>query len=324
MALILEVLDPRTGEVRARRRLDETPVTLGRGYDNDVVLDDPYADVFHARIARDETGAFVVEDLGSANALVADKDARQRRVTLRHGMVLRIGRTRLRFQDPEAPLPPALPDIRGSGGLPIPGWLDTWWGQLAVTGVAVCVVGWLGWMGSYERSGAADAATTALGVLIIGLMWAGGWAIASRVVVHRFRFLAHLALASAVLVLLLLYQEVVEWLAFLFPDSAIGAPVAVGFVFFLVTALVASHLTLASNLARRRCWLAGLVTSGILTGLVSVATLLEEESFSDVPEFSAALKPFPTSWLPTGTLETFKSAQADLKRQADALAAGSE
>ena len=48
MALIVEVLG-RHGEVRLRRPGGDGSLTIGRGYDNDIVLDDPYADVHHAR-----------------------------------------------------------------------------------------------------------------------------------------------------------------------------------------------------------------------------------------------------------------------------------
>lgn len=41
MALILEVLDARTGEVRDWHRLGTKPLAIGRGYDNDIILDDP-------------------------------------------------------------------------------------------------------------------------------------------------------------------------------------------------------------------------------------------------------------------------------------------
>src|SRR5688572_4402763 len=112
MAIILEVLDRRTEEVRLRMRLETFPLSVGRGYGNDLVLDDPYTDARHAQIARDENGGLVMHDLGSLNGLVSsDTAVRAGQVVLRPGMEVRVGRTTLRFRDPEEPVPKALLDI---------------------------------------------------------------------------------------------------------------------------------------------------------------------------------------------------------------------
>jgi hypothetical protein len=325
VALILEVLDPRTGEVRTRRRLDGPPLSLGRGYDNDVVLDDPYADACHARIGADETGAVVIEDLGSVNALVDASGVRLTRMAVQAGTVVRLGRTILRFQDSDAPLPAALPDLPAPVEQPqLPRWLGSWWGQLIVTALAMGAFAWNTWLGSYGKSGASDAVTTALGLLLLVALWAGVWAVAGRVVVHRFRFLAHVAVASAVGVVALAYEIVSEWGAFLFPGSRLGEVVSGLFAILLIATLVAAHLGLASTMPRRRRWVVGFATCGVLLAIGGIVTVAEEKSFSDVAEFSATLKPFPTRLLPAGTLEDFTAVEARLKRQVDELTAGHE
>jgi len=47
------------------------PWTVGRSYDNDVVVNDPNVSRQHARITRSENG-FIVEDLGSTNGTLLD------------------------------------------------------------------------------------------------------------------------------------------------------------------------------------------------------------------------------------------------------------
>jgi pSer/pThr/pTyr-binding forkhead associated (FHA) protein len=325
VALILEVLDARTGEVRARRRLDGPPLSVGRGLDNDIVLDDPYADVCHARIGADETGALVIEDLGSVNALVHPDGTRRTRLAAAPGTVVRVGRTTLRFRDSDAPLPPALPDrLLPSQPSRLPRWLATWWGQLIVAAVATGAFAWDTWLGTYAKSGASEAVSTGLGVLLLVALWAGVWAVAGRVVVHRFRFLAHLALASAVGVVALAYATLGEWGAFLFPGSSLGDAISGLFAILLVATLVAGHLGLASALPRRHRWVAGFVTCGVLVAIGGIVTLAEEKSFSDVAEFSATLKPLPTALLPAGTLDGFTAVEANLQRQVDQLATRKE
>ena len=324
MALIVEVLDPRTGEVRVRRRLDAGPVTLGRGYDNDIVLDDAYADARHARIVSDETGALVIEDLGSVNALFrpGPGGARQTRVVVHPDLEVRVGRTRLRFRDSDAPLPPALPDLPTSAGrMPRPRWVGTWWGQLGVTVVATAALGWIAWLGNYTASPGSEVASTTLGILLIAALWAGIWAVASRIVVQRFRFLGHLAVVSAMTLGGFVLVAADEWVTFLFPDSAWKNLLAGVAGFFMIATLVAGHLALSSTMPRHRRWTAGFVTCAVLFAIGAVFTLVEDQSFSDVPAFSATLKPFPARWLPTATVEEFGLVEDDLKGQVDALAA---
>jgi hypothetical protein len=324
MALIVEVLDPRTGEVRLRRRLDGAPVTLGRGYDNDIVLDDAYADARHARIVSDETGALVIEDLGSVNALVGPGPggARQTRVVVHPDVEVRVGRTRLRFRDSDAPLPAALPDLPVSASRTrLPRWVAAWWGEIGVTAVATAALGWVTWLGSYTASPASDVVTTALGILLIAALWAGIWAVASRIVVQRFRFLGHLAMVSTITLVAFALAGVGEWATFLFPDSAWTDFWGGAAVLLLIATLVAGHLALSSTMPRRRRWTAGLMTSAVVLVIGAVFTLVEDESFSDVAAFSAALKPFPAAWLPTATVEEFGLVEDDLKSQVDGLAA---
>lgn len=323
MALIVEVLDARTGDVRARHRLDgAAAITVGRGYDNDVILDDPYADARHARIAVDETGAIVVDDLGSVNQLVTGDDARQARIVARPGDEVRIGRTRLRFRDPGAPLPPALPDARSPAqGRRLPRWAGTWWGQLAVALLVAGAAAWGTWLGSYQASPASEAVGVALGVLMLTALWAGVWAVAGRIVVQRFRFLAHLAVASAFLFAVLAIGVAESWQAFLFPDTSALDLVTGALASFLIAALVATHLALASTLNRRRRWIAGAVTTAVMLAIGAAAILSEDQGFSDVPSFSGVLKPLPVRWVPTITVDQFADVAADLAGEVDALAA---
>ena len=325
MALMLEVLDGRTGDVRARHRIDEATLSLGRGYDNDVVLDDPYVDAYHARIAFDESGALVIDDLGSVNGLVAPDRTRQARVVIRPGTVVRIGRTRLRFRDTGVPLPPALPDQHLlPGRLRLPEWTGTAWGQLTVLGGTTAVVAWTTWLGAYGKTSAADTVGGALVFLAIVAPWAGIWAVASRVVVHRFRFLAHVAVASAVTVVGIVYARAGAWGTFLFPDNVLAGPVSVSLGLLIVAALIAFHLALASNLSPPRRWGAGAITAAGIFAIGAVVTLADEKTFSDVPEFSAVLRPFPAAWLPAGTVEEFGAIAEDLRREVDDLVRPSE
>lgn len=319
MALIVEVLD-RSGEVRLRRVLGDGPLTIGRGYDNDVVLDDPYADARHARIVLGEDGGPVLEDLGSVNALGGPDGRRGTRVVLGPGVEVRVGRTRLRFRDPDAPLPPALRDLPVER-LRVPAWLTTPWGQLGVAGLAAAVVVWDAWSDSYRDSGVSAGFNAALGYALAISLWTGIWAVVGRVAVHRARFLAHVAMVSGVVTVAFVYGWVAGWITFLFPDNPLSSPVGEAVSATLLAALLAGHLRLASRMPRRRRWITGGAVAAAVLVIGWVAALPKRKEFSDVPTFAPTLKAFPGTWLPSGDLRSFRDVEADLRHRVDALRA---
>jgi FHA domain len=62
----VEVLK-RNGEVLARHAVTELPCYIGRGYDSDVLIDDPYIDTTHLEIEEIEPEGALVNDLESVN-----------------------------------------------------------------------------------------------------------------------------------------------------------------------------------------------------------------------------------------------------------------
>ena len=95
----VEILS-RHRDVAARFRITGPDVRIGRGYDNDVIVDDPYVAAQHLHVFRDETGQLVVEDLGSANGMFLDGGkSRLARLTVDGRQPIRIGQTYLRVRD---------------------------------------------------------------------------------------------------------------------------------------------------------------------------------------------------------------------------------
>src|SRR5450631_2783872 len=95
----IEILS-RHRDVTARFRIAGPEASIGRGYDNDVIVDDPYVAAQHLRIFRDETGQLVAEDMGSANGLFLDGGkSRQTRIVVDGSHPIRIGQTFLRIRE---------------------------------------------------------------------------------------------------------------------------------------------------------------------------------------------------------------------------------
>ena len=95
----VEILS-RQREVAARFRVVASEVRIGRGYDNDVVIDDPYVAAKHLRVYRHDDGHLVAEDVGSANGTFLDGNrTRLSTFTVDGKQPIRIGQTYLHIRD---------------------------------------------------------------------------------------------------------------------------------------------------------------------------------------------------------------------------------
>jgi pSer/pThr/pTyr-binding forkhead associated (FHA) protein len=338
MALIVELRDAR-GLV-TRQRLDGRALTLGRGLGNDVILDDPYVDACHARIARDDSGAWSIADLGSVNGLSANGTRVDAAIAVRAGTEVRIGRTLLRFRDSEEAVAPALledqapsPRTVGAPGIapapvtdeevpatahrPLVAVLETTRGRLVVVGVMLASFAVSTWLGDATRSPAGSVFAVIVALFAFASLWATAWAAATRRVDRRFHFLGHLAVVSATLLGALVAAEITEWLTFLFPGASIVYLFAGAAYLALAAALVAGHLGVSGTLPPGRRWRAGAMVSGAIVALVIVATIAMDDTFSDTPELASALKPLSPAWIPAGGVDDFGSAIRKAKTEAD-------
>lgn len=321
MTMILEVIH--ADGSRTRHQLDSAPLTIGRGLTNDVIVDDPYADVMHARLSLDGEQV-LIEDLGSVNGIIARDERLSGAAVARAGDVLRIGRTSIRLRDPHEVLPPALLDVP-NGRAPVPRrriveLATTTAGGLLLVCVTLAVLGLNTWLGSSARSSAGDTVGEVLGYAILITIWAGMWSIASRIILHQFRFFGHLAVISALVLVALGWSVTQSWLSFFFPDAGLTRVLAFLFGLALVSALVIGHLGLASTMPRRRRWRAGAMVAGSLLAITALVSFTKDDSFSDVPKFAAVVKPAAPALIPTKSIDQFESMTQQLEEQVDQLA----
>jgi hypothetical protein len=317
-ALIVEVLDARGG-VHHRVRLDELPATIGRAYSNDVILDDPYICPQHARLALDERGELVAEDLGSVNGLrERGRSERLARVALRAGSELRVGRTLLRVCLPDQPVAPTAVDATAPTRL-----RRALASPRVLAGVCATTLGIFllqSYLGDADGTDVTDfAGVTLVAVVLLGL-WSGFWAVLSRIVSHSFRFLSHLALACAVAVGFTLVGAVGEWVDFFVPGAGAGAVLTLVSGAAALIALFYGHLALVSSLPPRRLWRISLALSAAVVAVGLLVADAGDEVFSGGMNYSAVLKPVGTRWVHTVSLDEFMRASTTLREEVDRLA----
>jgi hypothetical protein len=320
VALILEVLHGgRHPEVRDRRRLDGAPVTIGRALDNAVVLDDLHVDAQHARLEAQPDGSWAIVDLGSVNRIRVGRAAPTDRVVVTPGLSVTIGRTTLRFRDDSAPVPPAVPLPHADAESAPPAWFETPRARLGVIAASIVLFAVQAWMGATMRGIGSMVFGQLIAAMALAILWAGIWAIASRVVLGRFNFLAHAAIVALAVAVMSFVDELVGLLGFLLP-SGDWSSAGEGFVLIaLLAVLVALHLGAASHLAARVRWRTGALAAGIVLALLGISAALEEESFSPQAEFSGEIRTLSPALIPLQSVEEFAETRTELRAEVDAL-----
>ena len=106
MAVIIEVLGW-GGKSHRHYRVEGPTITIGRGYQNHVVLSDSHICANHLRLDQVE-GGWQLTDLDSLNGIEVDKNVvKSFGTVLAEGAEIKIGRTRLRIISDSHPVEPA-------------------------------------------------------------------------------------------------------------------------------------------------------------------------------------------------------------------------
>ena len=311
----LEVLDAR-GHVAERVRIDHLPTHIGRAYTNHIVIDDPYVCPLHASVFADEQGRLICRDRDSVNGLrVGAGGDRVASLELQSGTEFRIGRTVLRYRAADHPIAPTLvDDQRVVTRLTSP--------YLAVVaGAVVFLLSCLeSFLGSVERVTAATIASEPLVTLSMLITWAGLWSLAGRIVVNRFHFASHAAIACGAILSFMALGVASEWTEFFFP--ALPALWFAGLFGsgLILAGLVYNHLGFASPLRRSsRLW-AALLVSGASIGFSVVLDFASRAKFSTVMEYTGVVKPIDGAWIPAISIDRFIGDTDKLKADLEALA----
>ncbi|SHF15685.1 FHA domain-containing protein [Microbulbifer donghaiensis] len=294
MALIIEELN-RAHRVQARYRMKGDNFTLGRGYDNDVILEDIHADARHAVIRRAEDGSFYLRDLNSVNGTQLLGNARDKSVKfgeiserqVETGDLVQCGKTHLRLIDSDADMVEAVPLHSLENffeGLSRPAGAI---GLLLAVAVATVLISYLGYARKYEWTLIVNLLT---GSLIGLLLYAGAWAFIGRVVRHETHFFTHLSIAA---IGALVYTGW-EWFSSLLNyNFALGKLVQI-FDFLVLAAILPAMLWcacyLATNISRGWRWAVALVIPLGFLGIGLAEELVNMDEFTDIPEISTELK----------------------------------
>lgn len=266
----VEILS-RHRDIAARFRIAAPEARIGRGYDNDVIVDDPYVAARHLRVFHDEAGRLVAEDLGSANGTFLDRGReRLARIVLDGVHPIRIGKTHLRIRD----INHEVERERLAA---------TEWQTLPVVAAAALGVSLLGlstlqiWLAQTGEVRASGYLAPQFGIVATVLLWAGFWALMSRIFSGSAHLLRNVLITLAGGLAFSLYHELARLLAFGWTFSAAATYQYVA-TWLILAAMCFLHLREVGSTRLK-------LKAGIVTALFVVAiafqTLQRSEAFSD-------------------------------------------
>lgn len=230
----------RDGHLKSRHRFEKLPINIGRGYGNDLILDDPYVAANHAVIELAESGEIHIRDLGSQNGLVSD--SKQQSEIMLDNNIIRLGHTNIRVRDAEFNVVKELADTVSHRW---EGWPPAIAGLVMIAISALVTV----WLNEFEKFSIISYISAISLIFGMVLMWCGGWAFVTRMIGGgSARFGRHIFIVACAILLFDLWDVLSITLAYAFSlefltryGSHITMAIAAGMVFFHLNTINGQH-----------------------------------------------------------------------------------
>lgn len=281
----LELLN-RSGRVINRIAVTDAGLSIGRGYGNDLILDDPYVCPQHAQI-RWNGRALEVEVLPSVNGISSGEQKCAERFTLECDSQISIGRTLLRFRSVDYRVPATLVDHHLISPFRL---LEKPLFQAAVFLVAIVMILLESYLDAVTKIELLKFVPSVVAMLVVIFIWSMLWAFASRLVQQKWRFWTHSAVALSGFILL---QSVeVGWGYFAFAFAVNGGENLFLYLMstLLLGLLVFLHLHFVTVAPWQRLARKAAGVAVVVVGLALAVNLANKDDFSQNPEYNVTLK----------------------------------
>jgi len=285
-SLIIQV-GGRQGRVRELVQSQAESVSIGRGFDNQIVLADPYVAPGQGCFLCDE-GCWFFENHDDTNRVLLNNEILQsERVSLKSGDRLVLGRTEIQIFSPDHEIPP-------TRKLLMSGWLhDDSIGVLAAL-LALAGCNLLDFSVDYllEATREFEWKSYVINLLwlnLILLVWSGIWAITGKLARQQYHFGQQLFISTVWLALLILASPVLTYLDFASNGATLSTIIMVLVLFVMVAGLAKFNLYFATS--GRYAGVIGMVISVVIVGGLSMVNFLSQEDFDPHAQVSSELYP---------------------------------
>lgn len=305
MEVIVELVS-RSHKPIERQRISGERCTIGRAFDNDIILTEAHVSPHHAVLEEDELGQWWLIDCDSKNGL---KNRRHRSllspVKVNSGDEFVLGKLRLKFYAPNHPVADAL----GLGlsentiytlSQPLRFSLFLLFSILLFTGYE--------YIQTFNELDLREFLPRVLATPLAGLLWAAIWAMAGRLFRHEPRFIAQCIVSFCYLLLMQLAEVLIQTVVFNTGSLWLSNVLLYLLYGGLLVILLSFNLRLATHQVR----LGRMITANVLAwGLIATLwlfTVFSRPEFSNQPEYSGMLQPPVMRWRRSVTVDEFQQA----------------
>jgi pSer/pThr/pTyr-binding forkhead associated (FHA) protein len=287
MEIVVEVFEQ--GQRRSfLRRYQAESISVGRGWDNDVIIRDPLIDASHLSINTGEDGQWWIEDKGSINGTRLGRFTISEPVPVEYGKVIAIGHSQIRLHRVDQEVAPALKLGR----------MDEAISYIAHPAVAALLAVAAVFLGVYadilgdpsQTNWSAEASQgLTIGAGLLG--WAIVWGSIARLLRHEATVWPHLSLISLLLIGSICAYWLVVWISFntlslFLNDLVTGLSVALLLFGMLIVGL---NITIRMSQKHMTAIAAGITFIAI--SLLYLLPALEEDQRQNAPEMVMTAKP---------------------------------
>ena len=280
MALVIEFLG-RSGRSQQFIKIDAESVSIGRGYQNDVVINDPYISISHLRLEKRDEG-WRLNDLDSLNGVEVLKAVGEDKSILASGSEIKLGRTKLRLVSDQSVMQEAklLHRLERDTSR-----LNQWSIFLPLLVALIGFGLYSSYMNSFVQWEWKNILSLVLTMQLCTLLVAGFWALLGRFARNEAFFLAQYSLILIASLSILLVEAVFSVLHYntgfiLFSEGASQLLVLV-----IIAVLISANLALATSMNWRSRWLASSSFVGILLLIIVAGEIKRWGEFSSRPQY---------------------------------------
>ena len=308
--IIAEVLE-KSGKVHERIKLTQFPAVLGRGYDSDLIMSDEFISAHHARIAQDDAGEFMLTDLDTENGTYLLPEMRPvKALPLGADTLLRLGHTLVRLRRPDyAIAPPSIDTLARSR------FAFFFTSGVTLTFLALLMLSMLGfnaYQSSAQQMKLSKLVLDILEIAALAPIWAGLWAILSRVFAHHAAYISHAGIACLAIIGFFVADTLVEYYAFGF-SAQMSADILFYLLFgSLAFAVLYGHLRFATLLVPKQIRGVAFATAAGLVALSGFTTYVQGLDFNDTLPYPPELKPPQFRMVAAKSLDDFIRAAGKL------------
>ncbi|GGW67564.1 FHA domain-containing protein [Alishewanella tabrizica] len=220
MAIIVELLNSQ-GKPVSIHKFTQSDIRIGRSYENDVIVQDPYCCAEHAVLSCNDQGHWHMRDLASVNGTVNSQGQRIDFMSIAaNGQEFMLGQQRLRVLLSDAAIAPTRIIAQGWHSLRILSSLPLLVLVLLIVALDMAYGTWIDVLGEAAEKWQRQLLVIPF-FLLIPLLWPALLALFARFRGQDAHFRQQAALVYAVVAAWVLWDIMANWLGFNFSDSTL-------------------------------------------------------------------------------------------------------